>query len=67
MIFELFNLTDTNTDFDIWITYRYRFPQKYWLTDTDTDYRFITSLLDLVGIATPAFSPTSPSTIWNIF
>ena len=44
--FEDFNLTDT--DFCIWITYwyRYRFPQKYQLTDTntnDTDYLSIPS------------------------
>ena len=45
-IFSNFNLTDTDTDFHDWITYRYRyrFSKKYRLTDTDnryTDYRSI--------------------------
>ena len=45
-IFSNFNLTDTDTDFHDWITYRYRyrFSEKYRLTDTDnryTDYRSI--------------------------
>ena len=39
-----FYLTDTDTDFCIWITYRYRFSHKYRLTDTDyTDYWSIPS------------------------
>ena len=48
-IFSNFNLTDTDTDFHDWITYRYRyrFSEKYRLTNTDnryTNYRPIPNL-----------------------
>ena len=38
MVYNLYCINLTDTNYCIWITYRYQFAPKYRLTDTVTDY-----------------------------